>query len=88
MIHHIASAKTDATVAKRILKLMQEVGLIWALAGWCFAAACPNLGHERTTEYLPLLQDRVVAVVANHTSMVGEPKAFTWWTPCCRSGSR
>ena len=74
MIHHIASAKTDATVAKRILKLMQELGLIWALMGWCFAAHAQILGHERTTEYVPLLQGRAVAVVANHTSMIGGPE--------------
>ena len=74
MIHHIASAKTDATVAKRILKLMQELGLALALVGWCLAAQAQTLGHERTAEYIPLLQGRAVAVVANHTSMVGGPE--------------
>ena len=73
MIHHIASAKTDATVAKRILKLMQELGLGLGADGWCLAAHAQTLGHERTTEY-PLLQDRAVAVVANHTRMVGGPE--------------
>ena len=74
MIHHIASAKTDATVAKRILKLMQELGLVWALLGWCLSAQAQTLGHARTADYVPLLQDRAVAVVANHTSMVGGPE--------------
>ena len=73
MIHHIASAKTDATVAKRILKLMQELGLVWALLGWCLSAQAQTLGHARTADYIPLLEDRAVAVVANHTSMVGGP---------------
>ena len=74
VIHHIASAKTDAIVAKRISKLMQELGLVWLLVGWCMSTQAQILGNERTAEYLPLLNDRAVAVVANHTSMVGGPE--------------
>ena len=77
-MHHIASAKTDATVAKRILKLMNELGLMWI--GLCLTCltlgaqgqAPVTLGNARTEVYLPLLEDQKVAVVGNHTSVVGD----------------
>ena len=44
------------------------------LIGICLAAACtsgdPVPGAERTGEYLPLLKDKKIALVANHTSLV------------------
>lgn len=74
-IHQIASAKTDATVAKRILKLMNDLGL--ALLLLCLAAQSLQaqdivLGNSRMEAYLPLLQSKHVAVVGNHTSVVGQ----------------
>ena len=53
MIHHIASAKTDATVAKRILKLMQELGLALGLVPLC---PSPNLGPRPDRRLIPLLR--------------------------------
>ena len=82
-LHHIASAKTDATIAKRILKLMNDLGLIWAAALLLCASlsACGQqensavhqavrMGNAQTEIYLPLLLDKDVAVVGNHTSVV------------------
>ncbi|MDA0728522.1 MAG: DUF1343 domain-containing protein [Bacteroidetes bacterium] len=85
-IHHIASAKTEATVAKRISKLMTDLGLC-LLLGTSFLATLSGcaqpqtgdsdrvshvtLGNERTEAYLPLLKGKKVAVVGNHTSVVG-----------------
>ena len=82
-LHHIASAKTDATIAKRILKLMNELGLMWAAALLLSAtlSACGQqptslveknmrLGNAQTKAYLPTLMNKHVAVVGNHTSVV------------------
>ena len=82
-LHQIGSAKTDATIAKRILKLMNELGLMWAAALLLSAsmAACGQqqaaaarhemrLGNAQTEAYLPMLLDKHVAVVGNHTSVV------------------
>lgn len=85
-IHHIASAKTGATVAKRIAKLMTDLGLSLLLGASILSslsgcaqpqsehpnlAAEVRLGNEQTEAYLPLLKDQRVAVVGNHTSVVG-----------------
>ena len=74
-IHQIAMAKTDATIAKRILKLMNELGL--ALLLLCLAMPCAHgqdvvLGNAQMDVYLPSLHSKRVAVVGNHTSVVGE----------------
>ena len=69
----------DATVAKRILKLMTDLGLTCLLCFVMGAMACGQtekvpmqLGNAQTDEYLPLLLGRQVALVGNHTSMVGD----------------
>ena len=74
-IHQIASAKSDATIAKRILKLMNELGL--ALLLLCLAIPGAHgqdivLGNAQMDVYLPWLQSKRVAVVGNHTSVVGD----------------
>ena len=82
-LHHIASAKTDATIAKCILKLMNELGLMWTAALLLSAtlSACGQqptslvgknmrLGNAQTEAYLPTLMNKHVAVVGNHTSVV------------------
>ena len=82
-IHHIASAKTEATVVKRIAKLMTDLGLSLLLGMGVLASltgcAQPHnsnfehqvrLGNECTEAYLPLLAGKRVAVVGNHTSVV------------------
>ena len=76
-MHQIASAKTDATVAKRILKLMTDLGLTCLLCFVMVLMACGQtenvsvqLGNAQTNEYLPLLLGRRVALVGNHTSVV------------------
>ena len=70
-IHQIASAKTDATIAKRILKLMNELGLALLLR-----LAIPErtavLGNAQMDVYLSWLHSKRVAVVGNHTSVVGD----------------
>ena len=47
-LHHIASAKTDATIAKRILKLMNELGLMWA-AALLLSATLSACGQQPTS---------------------------------------
>ena len=79
-MHSISMAKTDATIAKRILKLMNELGLVWVLLAWglSFTAthaqsstpASIELGNARLETYLPMLEEQRVAVVGNHTSVV------------------
>lgn len=84
-IHHIASAKTEATVAKRIAKLMNDLGLFLLLGAALGSSLCGcaqpqaplasqphevRLGNERTEAYLPLLEGKRVAVVGNHTSVL------------------
>ena len=74
-IHHIASAKTDGTIAKRILKLMNELGLALLLLCWAIPAVQGQdivLGNAQMDVYLPWLQSKRVAVVGNHTSVVGD----------------
>ena len=78
-MHQIAAAKTDATVAKRILKLMTDLGLTCLLCFVMVLMACGQtenvsvqLGNAQTDEYLPLLLGRRVALVGNHTSAVGD----------------
>ena len=67
-IHQIASAKTDATIAKRILKLMNELGL--ALLLLCLAIPGAHgqdivLGNAQMDVYLSWLHSKRVAVVGN-----------------------
>ena len=79
-MHSISMAKTDATIAKINLKLMNELGLVWVLLAWglSFTAthaqsstpASIELGNARLGTYLPMLEDQRVAVVGNHTSVV------------------
>ncbi|MDA0940873.1 MAG: DUF1343 domain-containing protein [Bacteroidetes bacterium] len=84
-IHHIASAKTEATVAKSIAKLMTDLGLslllgaaIGSSLSGCAQPQTPpasqphevRLGNERTEVYLPLLEGKRVAIVGNHTSVL------------------
>ena len=91
-IHHIASAKTEATVAKRIAKLMTDLGLSLLLGAALSSSLCGcaqpqtpqtspthkvRLGNERTEAYLPLLEGKRVAVVGNHTSVLHAEGAAT-----------
>ena len=84
-IHHIASAKSDVTMAKRIAKLMSDLGLsiflglfiITSLPYCSQGQAQPLdqfkevvLGNQRTEAYLPLLKGKRIAVVGNHTSVL------------------
>lgn len=82
-LHQIACAKTDTNIAKRILKLMNELGLMWlgVLLLSIALSACGQqdaadarrevrLGNAQTEAYLPMLKDKRVAVVGNHTSVV------------------
>ena len=77
----INKAKTDTTVANRILKLMNELGLVWAVclmatmalsgcAQWSENPGHVALGNAQMDAYLPILKGQRVAVVGNHTSMV------------------
>ena len=77
--------ETDATIAKRILKLMNELGLMWTAALLLSAtlSACGQhnshlterdmrLGNAQTAEAITCRRsrDKRVAVVGNHTSVV------------------
>ena len=78
-IHQIASAKTEATVTKRIVKLMADLGLATVLWGWalfaCGQASQPiALGHDRTDAYVDVLRGKTVAVVGNHTAVFDTPQ--------------
>jgi len=81
----INKAKSPATVAKRIAKLMTDLGLsllLGAAIGFSLSgcaqpqipqASQPHevrLGNERTEVYLPLLEGKRVAIVGNHTSVL------------------
>lgn len=79
VIHQIASAKTEATVTKRIVKLMANLGLATVLWGWalfaCGQASPPiALGHDRTDVYVDVLRGKTVAVVGNHTAVFDTPQ--------------
>jgi len=74
-IHQIALAKTDATIAKRVLKLMNELGLTLLLLCLTIPRAHGQdivLGNAQMDVYLPWLQSKRVAIVGNHTSVVGD----------------
>lgn len=82
----INKAKSPETVAKRIAKLMTDLGLSLLFGSVLIASSsgCAQpqfertdvveevrLGNERTEAYLPLLEGKHIAVVGNHTSVVG-----------------